>query len=92
MCRYYKEVKLKKKIVCKEEVPIQQTGRYYLVIETGDKVPKNRHFSCHFTLTRGESILKESFNNGKSSFLFFILIIIFIDIKMPKQKYAKILQ
>lgn len=60
---YYKEIKLKKKHIHKEKIPIQQKGKYYLVIENSDKSPITRHFSCHATLTRGEILLKESFTN-----------------------------
>jgi hypothetical protein len=48
-----------------EKIPIQQKGKYYLVVENGEKKgPINRHFSCKATLSQGETLLKESFTNG----------------------------
>lgn len=61
---YYKETKLRKKKVTTEEIPIQQKGRYYLVIESSEKGPINRHFSCHLTLTNSDNhVVKESYTN-----------------------------
>eukprot|EP00026_Physarum_polycephalum_P004031 Phypoly_transcript_04048.p1 GENE.Phypoly_transcript_04048~~Phypoly_transcript_04048.p1 ORF type:complete len:725 (+),score=123.49 Phypoly_transcript_04048:64-2175(+) len=60
---YYKDIQLRKKHVHTEKIPIQQKGKYYLVIENTDKGPITRHFSCHAILSHGDILLKESFTN-----------------------------
>lgn len=60
---YYKEIRLRKKHVHTEKIPIQQKGKYYLIIENSDKSPITRHFSCHATLSQGTTLLKESYTN-----------------------------
>jgi len=60
---YYKEIKIRKKHPHIEKIPIQQKGKYYLVIENGDKGPITRHFNCHAKLSQGDILFKESFTN-----------------------------